>query len=470
MGQVREEKSNTPCPAGLFPRPSHLFRGQQPKPLLALTFRLYEIHLLHLHQTMQAPYYYCTYSTPVRSIEKTMRVTAACSLLFYLPLSFVSSSQHPLLVASNLRNADSQTDALLALHRTLVSIPSTSGNESDIAFVLKNYLEAHGLEVELQPVSPETHHAALNPEAMEPVKQRYNVFAYSPGHRQTPILLTSHIDTVPPHIPYSFRGDDELWGRGTVDAKACIATQFWAYMQLVRAGDIKRKDVSFLYVVGEETGGLGMRTANSLGLRWETVIFGEPTELKLATGHKGFLVFYLTATGAGGHSGYPELADSALDVMLAALAKLKELEAQFPSSERFGPTTLNIGMLESGVAPNVIPTRATAGVSVRVTSKDPADVKNLILETLEGVNDRLQIKFLEGMYGPVATDFDVPGFETSVVNYGTDVPNLKGDHKRYLYGPGSILVAHSDHEHLRTKDLVDAVAGYEKLIKHALLR
>jgi acetylornithine deacetylase len=55
-----------------------------------------------------------------------------------------------------------------------------------------------------------------------------------------------------------------------------------------------------------------------------------------------------------------------------------------------------------------------------------------------------------------------------VVNYGTDIPNLKGDHKRYLYGAGSILVAHSDHEHLKVSDLETAVEGYKKLIEHSL--
>lgn len=55
-----------------------------------------------------------------------------------------------------------------------------------------------------------------------------------------------------------------------------------------------------------------------------------------------------------------------------------------------------------------------------------------------------------------------------VANYGTDVPNLKGDHVSYLYGPGSILVAHGDDEGLRVRDLETAVEGYKKLIQHAL--
>ena len=55
-----------------------------------------------------------------------------------------------------------------------------------------------------------------------------------------------------------------------------------------------------------------------------------------------------------------------------------------------------------------------------------------------------------------------------IANYGTDVPNLDGDHVRYLYGPGSILVAHGDDEGLQVKELEDAVEGYRKLILHAV--
>lgn len=56
----------------------------------------------------------------------------------------------------------------------------------------------------------------------------------------------------------------------------------------------------------------------------------------------------------------------------------------------------------------------------------------------------------------------------AVMNYGTDIPNLKGNHTRYLYGPGSILVAHGDNENLTVADLETAVEGYQKLILHAL--
>ena len=356
--------------------------------------------------------------------------------------------------------------ALLKLHKALVSIPSTSGQEHAVARFLEGYLKSLNLKVELQPVSPISTFPLKNQKRKKHEKQRFNVFAYSRGHRQTPILLTTHIDTVPPFIPYSLRSNHQIWGRGAVDAKACVATQLHAYLQLVHSRLIQPEEVAFLFVVGEEVSGDGMIAANSLGLQWKTVIFGEPTELKLASGHKGILIVDLKARGKGGHSGYPELGESAVDMLLPALVRLKEIE--MPKSDKYGNTTVNIGRIKAGVAANVIPQDAEASVAIRIAAGDPQIVKDIVLDTVKSVDDRIGVHWIGSAYGPVDINHDVPGFESMTVNYGTDIHNLEGDHKRYLYGPGSILVAHSDHEHLKVQDLYDAVNGYGKLILHAL--
>jgi acetylornithine deacetylase len=190
---------------------------------------------------------------------------------------------------------------------------------------------------------------------------------------------------------------------------------------------------------------LGMKKANDLGLKWDTVIFGEPTELKLASGHKGIGGFIITAKGKAGHSGYPELGKNAISMIVPALNEL--LNTQLPWSEKYGNTTLNFGTIEGGVAPNVIAEEARAAVSMRIASGEPAAVEKVILDAIQKAGEELDVKFLAG-YGPVYIDSDVqgkkyqnlrfdvtdnsPGFETIVVNYGTDIPNLKGDHKRYV--------------------------------------
>ena len=208
-----------------------------------------------------------------------------------------------------------------------------------------------------------------------------------------------------------------------------------------------------------------MKGANDLDLSWDAVIFGEPTELKLVEGHKGMVMFEVAAKGKAAHSGYPWLGESAIEMLVPALAKIMKLE--LPGSDDVGNTTLNIGWLRGGVATNVVAEDASAKVSVRIGGGTKEEIVRLIREAIMEIDERLELKFTPG-YGPVKCDTDIEGFETIAVNYGTDVPLLKGEHKRYLYGPGTILTAHSDHEFLTVRDLEEAVDGYKRLILGAL--
>ena len=363
-------------------------------------------------------------------------------------------------------------ETLYALHRDLVNIESISGNETQVGIFLQEYLKDHNYTIERQYVDPES--TALQAEAEagtspDMVSKRFNLLAYPGSQRQTRVLLTSHIDTVPPFYPYELRSQNQIWGRGSVDAKACVATQIQALHGLLSAQEISTNDVALLFVVSEETGGAGMLAVNSLHLQWETVIFGEPTELKLASGHKGILMLTITAHGKAGHSGYPWLGANANHILIPALAALQNME--LPSSDKYGNTTLNIGKIGGGVAANVMAESASAKIGIRIAAGDPQVVKDKIIETMTKVSPNgIEVEFYGGTYGPVDIDSDVEGFDTITVNYGTDIPNLNGDHKRYLYGPGNILVAHSDHEHLAAGELLTAVEGYKKLILAALKR
>jgi acetylornithine deacetylase len=286
---------------------------------------------------------------------------------------------------------------------------------------------------------------------------------------------------VPPFWKYE-RKDKNIKGRGSVDAKGSVATQIIAANGLLSTKEIHPDDVSFLYVVGEETGGDGMRAANYLKLKPKTIIFGEPTEGKLASGHKGMLSFKLIAKGKAAHSGYPWLGLSANEVLVTALAALMELGQSLPEDDKFGLTTINLGKIQGGVAHNVVAESAEALIAVRIAQGTPAAMKNATINAIDIAvakflkdsqvpRDIIDIEFSGEGYSPIDIDADVPGFESIIVNYGTDIPNLKqtvDGQKRYLYGPGTILVAHSDHEALSEKQLINAVGGYVKLILHAL--
>ncbi|KAK9475239.1 uncharacterized protein V1510DRAFT_410427 [Dipodascopsis tothii] len=340
-------------------------------------------------------------------------------------------------------------DDVIGLHRQLIEIPSVTGNEYGVAQFLQTYLTARGYTVELQPVSEEP--------------PRANVFAYQGNERSTRVLLTSHIDTVPPYIPHSVH-DGYIWGRGSVDAKASVAAQITALQEMTAAKNVSVGDVALLFVVGEETDGIGMTTASAkLGLTWETVIFGEPTEGKLAVGHKGLLLADMYATGKASHSGYPELGIDANYFLVEAAYGLGKLA--LPASPLLGNTTLNVGTLDGGVAANVVSAKASAGIAVRVAADMPAVVEKMqaVVDAVDNVELDITLT-----YDPVILDYDVPGFDTIACSYGTDVPHLAGKHKKYLYGPGSILYAHADNERLSEDDLYDSVAGYLRLLAHAL--
>jgi acetylornithine deacetylase len=345
---------------------------------------------------------------------------------------------------------------LFHLHRNLVSISSITQNEKHVGDWLASYLEDLNYTVEKQQVS----------------KNRFNILAYG-KKRETSILVSSHIDVVPPYWPYYYNETSGMiGGRGSVDAKGSVAAQIIAVQGL-------RKhlfdDISLLFVVGEETGGDGMRNFSSWSHRpspnYDIAIFGEPTEGKLVCGHKGMLGFELRATGKAAHSGYPWLGVSANDILAEALRELLVLRDNLPWSEKYGNTTMNFGRIEGGVAANVVAQTASANIATRLAAGTPGAVKNLIVNALKDVKAAAQeqggdldIEWASEGYAPVNIDCDIEGFETLTVNYGTDVPLLQGDHKRYLYGPGSIFVAHSDHEALKKSELEEAVLDYRRLI------
>ncbi|KAI2788567.1 putative carboxypeptidase [Penicillium oxalicum] len=389
-------------------------------------------------------------------------------------------------------------DPLLSFHRDLVSIESVSGNEHDVGIFIAKFLEAKNFTVIKQEVAPVKKKGVGAQDEDQTPKTRYNIYAYPSSLREQPsILVTSHIDTVPPFIPYSVHKPESstvqsnldeyvIAGRGTVDAKGSVAAQVYAVLETLEAHPDAK--LGLLFVVGEEIGGDGMKTFSESEINaksaYHTVIFGEPTEAKLVSGHKGMLGFEVLAHGKAAHSGYPWLGKSAVSAILPALSRVDQLgnipvsKGGLPSSEKYGPTTLNIGTIRAGVATNVVPATAHADVAVRLAAGTVEEARELIQkavkEATRDVEAEVKVDFSNHneAYSPQDLDTDVDGFEVMPVNYGTDVPNLtvRDGVKRYLYGPGSIFVAHGDNEALTVRDIKDAVKGFKKLINAALDR
>lgn len=320
----------------------------------------------------------------------------------------LSCGLHSLLACA--RNAPPYREALLLLHQSLVEIPSTTNNEAQVGDFLINYLSEKGFAVERQHI----------PSSNDTVP-RFNVLAW-PRNRPSNwsrVVVTSHIDTVPPHIGYSRSGpvpptaDTILAGRGAVDAKGAVAAQVMATLDLLSEGSVDGDDIMLTFIVGEEAGGVGMQHFSTVMAEQEhrphAAIFGESTEGQLACGHKGGIGCEIVVSGKAAHRGYPEAGKSANELLMRALVKAQDTD--LGSSERYGNTTLNVGIMQGGALINVIPGSARATILLRVALEwDDRKVSRKRLESvLAGVDKEAFDMQCPIEYGAVFTDCDVEG-------------------------------------------------------------
>lgn len=320
-------------------------------------------------------------------------------------------------------------DLTLALMR----IDSTSGREGEVIHFAHTTLESRGWTVQRIPVSD----------------GRENI--YATGGDTALVTLSTHLDTVPPFIPPRRHGG-RIWGRGACDAKGIAAAMICAGERL-RERDVP---VGLLFVVGEETTHDGAYAANAWPTTSRALIDGEPTESTLAVGTKGALRLLFRGEGVAAHSAYPHLGRSAIHAILDVLHDVRALE--FPSDPVLGDTTLNVGVVSGGVADNVVAAEARARVMIRLVS----DADEVLARVRAAARDRVDIQEIVRVAPMRLATID--GFPTSVVAYATDVPALSSWGTPYLFGPGSINLAHRDDEHVEIEELHAAVDAYERLV------
>jgi len=324
----------------------------------------------------------------------------------------------------------------LAFARALINIDSTTGREPAAGRWLSRELEQLGYSVVQQEVGD----------------GRANVYATI----DPPVVVFStHYDCVPPFFA-SHVEDGKLYGRGACDAKGILAAQVAAAERLRANGE---RRVGLLFVVGEERGSDGAAVANATPGGSRFLINGEPTDNRLGTGTRGVLRLRLRASGRAAHSATPEHGESAIDKLIDALVALRS--SRLPSDSDLGSTYYSIGLIEGGIAPNVISPSASAEVLFR-TVGPPEDILHAIqpLERLVTSEEILRV--------PVVKLHTVPGFPTEAFRFTTDIPFLDRWGTPLLFGPGSILVAHTSHEHLDLGELERAIDAYEQLAKECL--
>jgi acetylornithine deacetylase len=323
--------------------------------------------------------------------------------------------------------------------RQLVDIESISGNEGAVGDFLYEDLIRFGFRAEKMLVEG----------------NRHNVLATWPETPRPDIVFSTHMDTVPPHIPSS-ENDLRVYGRGSCDAKGIIAVQTSAALRLREA----KIPVGLLFVVGEERDSLGAKVANSSARGSRFLINGEPTENRVAAASKGTLRVELTAHGRMAHSAYPELGESAIDKLLDALRILRGM--RLPTNPEVGPCTLNIGLIEGGRAPNVISDYAKAQLLYRLVES----AENLRRQIREAVDRLADVNFtLEIPFMKLRT---LDGLPTMVAAFTTDIPALKAWGEPLLIGPGSIHVAHTEGEYVDKKALFEGVDLYYTIAKRLL--
>jgi acetylornithine deacetylase/succinyl-diaminopimelate desuccinylase-like protein len=325
----------------------------------------------------------------------------------------------------------------IALARKLIDIPSPTGEERAVGEMLDHDLTRMGFLTRRQRISD----------------SRFNLFASAGGRPR--VILNSHVDTVPPWFPS--RDDGEvIYGRGACDTKGVIAA-------MIAAGERLRADGSdefaFLFVVGEETDSIGAKAANAEfhDLGSEFVIVGEPTGSQFARASKGAFTCSIRFDGVAAHSAYPHLGDSAINRMVAAIAEINATDwGEDPSLEK---STVNVGVVRGGEKPNIVPAWAECDAIFRIVT--PHEEVRTKLEVLLAEHRGRIVK----SHGNPPQEMVVPeGAPSTVVAFNTDVPHLGALGKPLLFGPGTILDAHGEHEKIAKRDLLDAVETYRATV------
>jgi acetylornithine deacetylase len=321
----------------------------------------------------------------------------------------------------------------LELTRSLVALETPTGSERAATDFLDAALRRAGYTTLRQEVSP----------------GRHNLYAF----REHPeVVFSTHVDCVPPYVQLS-EDAETIRGRGSCDAKGLAAAMIAATERLAERGE---RRIGLLFLVGEENGSDGAKAAADFGPRGRFIVNGEPTENRLCIGQKGSLRVNLVAQGRAAHSAYPSDGVSAIEALLDTLERIRRMP--LPSDPLLGPSTLNLGLINGGIAPNVIAPYATAQVLFRIV-EPTGPLKEQIEALLSpnvSVSYPVELPFYKGVTAP-------EGWETTVVSYSSDLPFLAPWGEVYQLGPGTIRVAHSAHEHIRKADLLQGVELYVRL-------
>jgi acetylornithine deacetylase len=327
--------------------------------------------------------------------------------------------------------------SLVDLARALIDIDSTTGREAAACSWLADYLRRRGFRVTEQPVAD----------------GRTNVLAFLDPRPD--VVLSTHIDCVPPFLPSRVESG-RLYGRGACDAKGTLAAQVTAVERLRESGEER---VGLLFVVGEERGSDGAAAADALAPGSRFLVDGEPTDSRLGLATRGVLRLKLKAAGRAAHSSQPQRGISAIDKLVDALVALRALP--LPEDPQLGRTFYCVGLIAGGIAPNVISPHAEAELNFRTVGP-----RQDVLACLEPLRGQVEVEHV--LEVPPVRMQTLPGFATEAFAFTTDIPLLPSWGKPLLFGAGSILLAHTEDEHVELVELEASVDAYQRIARALL--
>ena len=314
----------------------------------------------------------------------------------------------------------------------LIDIPSITGAEAALAIEIEAICVQQGWSVHREYIE----------------ENRWNLYVNWDDF--APVVFCTHLDTVPPWFPSGNDGE-YLHGRGACDTKGIMAGMLSAGLELKSRGITP----SYLFVVGEETASEGAKFSGKSGRKAKYIIVGEPTENKLAAGHKGALSYTLRTKGVAAHSSLPEKGESAIAKLLPILRSIEEIP--WPCHPVLGATTTSITGIGGGTAINIIPEAAWAKVFHRITV--PLAAAKEAVEQCVGDRGTLEFHSMTNPQELVVVD----GYPSTVVAFGTDIPYLRELGLPLLLGPGSIEDAHTMTERISIRQLEESVELYVNL-------
>jgi acetylornithine deacetylase/succinyl-diaminopimelate desuccinylase family protein len=387
-------------------------------------------------------------------------------------------SFHPILKHFN-------EEHLVELTRSLVNIPSVTGEEGDIAEFIVNKMERIGLEVKVYEAEP----------------GRPNVIGRLRGEVGKPVLIfNGHMDVVPIGEKSSwsvnpFSGeviDAKIYGRGTADMKGGLAAMLET-LNIIKEANVKiNGDIVLEAVIDEENGGYKGtgKLASENAVQGDFAVVGEPTNLEIQIAHKGVIGVEIVVNGKSAHASTPHLGVNAIHKMINVISALLSAPERFKWNNKthrlVGSPLISVSVIEGGIQRNIIPDRCRVIIDRRVVPNETienakAEV-NLVLEELLRADPELNVNMktiLEIEPMEISDDaLIVKKLKDAVQKVLHTTPILSGcvgfcdahwlvnqcKIPTVIFGPGRIDEAHTINEYISIDQLIKATKIYTQLV------